>query len=102
MGKTRRKNHSEVEHLRGENKKLKSQIRRLERHNKELQRKSHFFEDVMSETTKEIKSIDYCKECGKGELELIDFGFVEYVKCQICDFREKVNGKEAKSKKEIK
>jgi len=100
MGKTRRKNHSEIEHLRGENKKLKSQIRRLERHIKELQRKSHFFEEVVEETVDDVTIIDTCQNCGKGILSQIEIAHLTFVICDICNFREKVNGKEAKSKKE--
>lgn len=102
MGKTRRKNHSEVEHLRGEVKKLKSTVRSLERRNKELERKSHFFEEVVEEATDQVEMQETCNSCGKGTLIMHDFVHMILKKCDLCGDQQRIAKNGSKAQKSSK
>lgn len=98
MGKTRNKSGSEIEHLRGIVKSLKSENNSLKRRLKQLEKKEHFFdqtesgwnEDFESETASQVKQLDICSECGKGDYKIIDLGRAVYKVCPICDNRQKI------------
>lgn len=93
MGKTRRKSHSEVEHLRGENKKLKSLVRSLQREVRDLQKKSHFFEEIVEDATEDIDLIIHksCEACGKDVgFEVLDLKYVKYEVCLVCRVKTKI------------
>lgn len=84
MGKTKNKNKSEVEFLRGE-------VRRLKRQVKQLERTAHFFETaIVEEAPVEVKKVRHCNNCGKGvmaEFEIMDRVFAT---CGTCGHREKL------------
>lgn len=89
----RKRTHSELEHLRGEIKALKSENRNLK---KRLRHKEKYdqpdFEKELKEETEEQykKSEDVCKHCGKGIPNLLDLGRAMYMICPVCEHREKV------------
>lgn len=90
MGKTRNKNRSEVEFLRGELKKLRAENIRLRRENKHHERRTHFYEEVIDDVTEEMTPSSTCKECMKGTLIELDFKHVKYLICDLCETKKKV------------
>lgn len=81
MSKTKQRTHSKREHLDGLVKQLKSENRQLRRRLKELERKSHFYEEVVDEGVEDVQIKHTCFHCGKGELQEFDFGVRVVVKC---------------------
>lgn len=93
MSKSYRKSGSEVEHLRGE-------IRRLKRIIKQLQKSAHVYNNIkdLVEDEKEEEDIKItCNECGKGEIKTFDLGNKQVLTCTICNHRRVVNVKEKKA-----
>jgi len=88
MSKTAKKEKSELEHLRGQIRTLKSQLRQERKVNKELTKKSHFFEEVVDEIEESVILKDACSVCGKGVVEEIDLKFIIVKKCQHCGSSE--------------
>lgn len=87
MGKTRNRSKSEVEYLRGENRRLKAEL-------KYYKRRSHIensiIDDVIDEAPLEnVKPLDACPECGKGILVEYDFKFATLKKCTDCGHEER-------------
>jgi hypothetical protein len=87
LGKTRNKNRSELEFLKGE-------VRRLKRHIKQLEKSQHMYEDIILNEREvevaEVPIIRRCESCGKGKLKefnLLDRIFIE---CDTCDYRERI------------
>lgn len=89
MAKTAKKSRSELEVLRGENRKLKSENKHLRRENKALQRRSHFFEEIVDEVVEEVDVKNVCRNCGKGQLLEYDVGYISLIKCNTCDYEKK-------------
>ena len=89
MSKTAKKNRSEVEVLRGENRKLRSENKKLLRQLKDLQKKSHFYEEVMDEVVHDVDVKNTCRSCGKGEILSYDLGRLRLDKCTLCDFEKR-------------
>jgi hypothetical protein len=90
MGKTRNKNRSEVEFLRGELKKLRAENIRLRRDNKHHERRTHFYEEVIDHVADEIKATICCEACGKGTLIEMDFKYVKYLICDLCETKKRL------------
>lgn len=90
MSKSKNKSGSELEHLRGENKKLQSENRRLRKEINRLSRRSHFYENIVDEVIEDSKITETCSQCGKGTLILHDFKFVKLLTCDLCEYKEKV------------
>ena len=88
MSKTKNKTHSETDHLRGQIKKLKSENRALSRRNRELEKKSHFYEDVVEESVEETEFKELCPACKKGQI--IEYNFIHVIvkKCSECDYKK--------------
>ena len=101
MGKTKNKNRSEIEHLRGENKELLKQVKSLKQRLKQLEKREHLIEDnppqdIEFSTDNEdtmyhphLKAIP-CDDCGKGT-------FIEYEimgkiigTCGVCGNRKRL------------
>lgn len=82
MGKTKNKESSEVEYLRGENRRLKRKL-------KQLERQKHFYEHVVDEFAEEIEVKELCPECTKSELLSIELPHMILVQCQLCEYRRK-------------
>lgn len=77
MGKNKRKSHSEVRHLRGQIKKLESQLNY--KHSDHANPK-----EVQTEVL-----LDICDHCGKGTIRYFDFVYAELFKCDTCDWQKK-------------
>jgi predicted nuclease with TOPRIM domain len=90
MAKTKNKNKSEVEYLRGEVKRLKSQLSSLNRRNRNLEKKAHFYENIVDEATEDVDIKNSCPECGKGTLHYYDMVHIKLEICDICDFKRKL------------
>lgn len=91
MAKTRRKEHSEVEYLRGQIKKLESENRQLKKRVKQLDRKSHFYENLVDENVEDIEfKAEKCPQCKQGILFLLDLKHVRFHTCTECEYRKKV------------
>lgn len=95
MSKTKNKNHSELEHLRGQNKQLKSENRQLKRQLKNLENRAHFYEEVIEDVTEDL-NIDTCFECGKGNLQVLDLKHVKFIHCDLCGYKERQKADEEK------
>ena len=81
MGKTKTKSRKEIEHLRGIIRSLKKQLKNQHK-------------DVSEDNTEYGDDDGNCPKCGKGVLTEIDLVRVKIVKCNVCDYREKINGEE--------
>jgi len=89
VSKTQQKNRSEVEHLRGEVKRLKSLNRQLRKRLSASLKKEHFFEQIEEEAD-EVELVDACSSCGSGVMVAVDLKFVKYKVCSECKHREKI------------
>ena len=89
MSKTRQKNSSELEVLRGENRKLRSENKQLRRRVREIDKKAHFYENVLDDVVEEVELKNLCPSCKKGILQEFDFTHVVVTKCGQCDFQKK-------------
>lgn len=99
MGKTRNKQHSEIDHLRGENRRLKSENRHLKKVLKQSEKWKNVKDDVHcdeidGEEAVIIERVDECPKCEQGRLRYIDLKHVQLFKCdnKKCDYREKAKG----------
>lgn len=90
MGKTRRKESSEVEYFRGRVKKLEAENRQLKRRLKTLDRRAHFYEDLIDDAAEDIKISNRCPVCKKGTVILLDLKYVKFETCDSCDYRKKL------------
>lgn len=96
MSKTYKKSGSELEHLRGE-------IRRLKRIIKQLQKSAHVYNNIKDLVEDPPDQDDHvekviCDECGKGEIKVLDLGNKQVITCTICDHRKVItNVKEKKT-----
>lgn len=91
MAKTRRRERSETEYLRGQIKKLESENRQLKKRVKQLDRKAHFYEDLVDEGVEEIDfKAERCPQCKNGTIFLLDLKYVKFQTCTECDYRKKV------------
>lgn len=90
MSKTRRKNRSEAEHFRGEIKKLESENRQLKKRLKALDKREHFYDDLIEAVAGDIKTTEKCKKCKVGDLAFQDFKHIQFIVCNNCKDRNKV------------
>lgn len=93
MSKTRRRESSEVEHLRGKVRELEKENRHLKKHVKKLDRQSHFYDDLVDSLAEEIESpskSEKCTSCKTGTLKILDLKHVKYEVCDKCEHRKKI------------
>lgn len=92
----KKRDRSETEYLRGLVRSLKSQVRHLKRHNKELGVQARRFEehedDMLEEGAQPSESpyqlpANTC-ECSKGQLVKTDLGVRIITTCTTCSFRK--------------
>jgi predicted RNase H-like nuclease (RuvC/YqgF family) len=89
VSKTRQRNHSELDHLRGRVKKLESQNRQLRRRLKSLDKREHLYEDLLETISEDIVIEPKCPQC-KSKIEYKDFTHVKYEVCVDCDYKKKL------------
>jgi len=97
MSKTKAKNGSELEYLRGLVKQYKSEARQLRRQVKSLQNRSHFYERIEEEENPDgVDMKGQCPSCKEGILFKLDLPHMVLTKCDSCDHttREKISDKE--------
>lgn len=92
MSKTKQREHSETEYLKGQIRKLESENRQLKKRLKKLDRRAHFYENIVEESVEEVEVKDKCPSCKKGDLVLIDLKYVQFEQCneEDCDYRKKL------------
>lgn len=90
MSKTRRKESSELEYFRGKLKKLESENRSLKKRLKQLDKRAHFYEDIVDEVAEEMEVKNLCPVCKKGTMILLDLKYVKFVSCDTCDHKQKL------------
>lgn len=90
MGKPRNKNGREVEHLKGEIRRLKKQLRQKEKHD-HIETKDPRPSKTADKKVKEIERDERpnCDDCGKGKYDVADFGRFSYGTCDVCGDRKK-------------
>lgn len=90
MGKPRNKDSRESEHLKGEIRRLKKQLRQYEKH-KHIEDKDPRPSKTADKNLKVIERDDRpaCEDCGKGKYDVADFGRFSYGTCNICGNRKK-------------
>lgn len=92
MGKTKRKNHSEIEHLRGITREYEAEIRRLRKQLRQYEkydRQDYSDEEIKDseETYPNLKLTQDCSNCGKGKLvETLEIQNKIYGTCNHCGF----------------
>lgn len=89
MSKTKNKTHSETNHLKGRIRSQSRLIRQLKKRLKELERKSHFYEEVVDEFVEDVEVQDRCLECGKGNMIAYDFVHMILKTCDVCGHKER-------------
>lgn len=94
MPKKRDKNGEEF--YRGKLREAQKQIRELQRKVRELEKSQHIYEDILFEEEPEQveppKRKRTCPECGKGHLTTVDIIGRVFEKCDVCEYRKKING----------
>lgn len=87
MTKTPRKTHNEIEHLRGEVKRLKAINRQLRKQLKLSKRKK--IEPTKTKNEEEIITTsqqNLCQQCNRGQIESIDLKYIIIHNCNICGY----------------
>lgn len=90
LGKSRNKNRSESESLKGEIRRLRKLLRQAEKHAASSEPEE---EEVLPVKKKKGGAV-ICPECNEGEINLVlDLGFKLIYECNHCQFRksERVN-----------
>lgn len=92
----RKKELTEVQELRLENKALRTENRTLKKQLKRLERKEHSFEETRYEDPEEKfkdplfqEQKQRCPECTKGELVFMNVVGRTWTECSQCDYRTK-------------
>lgn len=95
MGKTRQKNHSEIEYLKGLLKQHLEKIRKLEKENDKLRKnkKDKNIQETLQEynCTQKTYSNDKCPNCGKS-LKMLKFPKVTLFSCKDCGYKRSDKG----------
>jgi archaellum component FlaC len=93
VSKTKNRERSEVEYLRGQIRELESENRQLRRRLKTLDKKTHLYEGIVEAVAEEIKpnteAETKCKKCKIGTIRFIDVKHAKFFVCSECHHREK-------------
>lgn len=79
---------TEVQSLKKENKRLKEEIRSIQRRNKQLERIEHIIE-IDDEVEDYITTKSICPACNKGNYEVTELVGRKFSCCDQCGFRSK-------------
>lgn len=80
MSRTRNRNHNEIEHLRGEIRKLRAQL-------KYYKKRDHLNDPPT--IVEEEPTGEPCPDCGKGILMEYDFKYAILKKCDHCPYEQR-------------
>jgi len=95
LGKSKRKTHSEVEHLRGENRRLEQENRSLKRRLRDLEKypQDEEIDDTTEDTHPKIENTHIiCTDCGKGKIKIFEIIGKQFEECDTCGYRKKISG----------
>lgn len=93
MAKTKNKERSELEYFRGKIKRLETENRQLKKRVNSLDKREHYYDcklDEVEEEAEETPQLEKCKECGKGEIKVLDLKHIVIETCTICDYRKRL------------
>ena len=101
MSKSKKKSHSEIEHLRGQVKKLRSENKQLKRRLKNFEKRPVIDLEDLVHDVEIIEEMNQCPSCKKGILETHDFVHVLLEECNQCDYSKKIgkNGEKGNEEK---
>lgn len=88
MGKN--KHGKEDEHYKGQIRKLESENRSLKKKLRSLEKRAHFYEDLIDDEAEKIEITNNCPNCKKGVKIVLDLKHVQIETCTECDYRKKV------------
>lgn len=94
----KRKERSGEEFWRSKCRELEKRVRELERAVKQHSQRNINNQSENAEYRKKSRDVrntflekkTSCPECGKGQLIFVDFTYVKYQCCNVCDWREKI------------
>lgn len=91
MSKTRRKQHNELEHVKGQLRKLESENRQLKKRIRQLDKRSHLYDDLIDAVAEDIiVKESNCKKCHTGVLKLVKLNHLSFLVCGECKDRTKL------------
>ena len=90
MGKTRRKERSETEYLRGQVRELEKENRSLKKRLRQLDKRSHLYEDIIEAVAEDIIVEEKCPTCKTGKHSVLDLKHVRFMICSDCDYRKRL------------
>jgi len=90
LGKTRRKERSESEYLRGQIKALEKENRQLKKRVRALDKTAHFYDDLIEAVAEDIIIEEKCPICKTGKHRVLDLKYVSFMTCTDCDYRKKI------------
>ena len=104
MGKVKNKNRDESEYLKGQIRDLRKKCRSLERENRDLKKRAHFYDELVDEfmETEEIQPVENhrrkCKSCGAHDILERDFYRTKILECKKCGHQERIKVDQGKVK----
>jgi len=90
VAKSKNSEGSELEYYRGRVRKLEKENRRLKRRVTALDKKAHFYEDIVDDVAEDIEIKDRCPSCKKGNKIILDLKYIRFETCDSCDYRLKL------------
>lgn len=84
------KSHKRDEDLEGEVRRLKAEVRRLQKQLNYHKKREHLRDEItedLIEVIEEDKRVRMCKECARGELYDIIIANRQITRCNMCGFR---------------
>lgn len=96
MSKSRNKNRSEIEYIKGQLKKVQTENRQLKKRIRQLDKKSHFYENIVDEAVEEASLGETCESCGKGTMHHYDLVHVKLEICDLCGYKRNLSREKTK------
>ena len=90
MSKTKNREHSETEYLKGQIRKLESENRQLKKRLRKLDKKAHLYEDLIEAVAEEIEAEEKCEKCKQGIYKFVDLKYAKFMVCDKCQERKKI------------
>lgn len=90
MGKAKQKNHRPDDYLEAQIRHYKKEIKRKDQRIRQLE-KDLLLKTPSKEKRTRKEENALCRECGKGEVSLMDIGIRLYAICKLCRHRERIS-----------